>query len=80
MSLLFVLIALRRLNAIREISLRCPLAMTDTLLHDLSQYKGGKDKVDKARFFPLFFFFCFAHVVLMAYCFPYRAFAWLRAR
>jgi protein SDA1 len=32
------------LNAIREICVRCPLAMTETLLHDLSQYKGARDK------------------------------------
>lgn len=32
------------LNAIREIVARCPLAMTDTLLQDLAQYKSHRDK------------------------------------
>jgi protein SDA1 len=32
------------LNSIREICLRCPLAMNETLLHDLIQYKKSKDK------------------------------------
>ena len=32
------------LNAIREISKRCPLAMTAALLQDLSEYKSFKDK------------------------------------
>jgi protein SDA1 len=32
------------LNSIREICVRCPLAMTDTLLQDLTQYKSYRDK------------------------------------
>eukprot|EP01129_Flabellula_baltica_P004309 TRINITY_DN148_c0_g2_i1.p1 TRINITY_DN148_c0_g2~~TRINITY_DN148_c0_g2_i1.p1 ORF type:complete len:685 (-),score=149.52 TRINITY_DN148_c0_g2_i1:32-2053(-) len=32
------------LNSIREICLRCPLAMNETLLKDLIQYKKSKDK------------------------------------
>uniref|UniRef100_A0A8C4RFN5 Protein SDA1 n=1 Tax=Erpetoichthys calabaricus TaxID=27687 RepID=A0A8C4RFN5_ERPCA len=32
------------INAIREIAARCPLAMTEDLLHDLAQYKSHKDK------------------------------------
>jgi len=32
------------LNSIREISSRCPLSMTPTLLQDLTQYKNHKDK------------------------------------
>eukprot|EP00002_Diphylleia_rotans_P024805 TRINITY_DN4898_c0_g2_i4.p1 TRINITY_DN4898_c0_g2~~TRINITY_DN4898_c0_g2_i4.p1 ORF type:complete len:898 (+),score=268.29 TRINITY_DN4898_c0_g2_i4:45-2738(+) len=32
------------LNTIREICLRCPLCMNETLLHDLAQYKHYKDK------------------------------------
>lgn len=32
------------LNAIREICRRCPLAMTDTLLQDLAEYKKYKNK------------------------------------
>ncbi|XP_039606722.1 protein SDA1 homolog isoform X2 [Polypterus senegalus] len=32
------------INAIREIAARCPLAMTEDLLHDLAQYKTHKDK------------------------------------
>ena len=32
------------LNAVRECCQRCPDAMTDTLLQDLAQYKGYKDK------------------------------------
>ena len=32
------------LNAIREITKRCPLSLDDTLLRDLAQYKSYKDK------------------------------------
>lgn len=32
------------LNTIREMCLRCPLAMTETLLHDLAQYKTAREK------------------------------------
>ena len=32
------------LNSIREICVRCPLAMNETLLRDLVQYKKYKDK------------------------------------
>ncbi|KAK9696697.1 Severe Depolymerization of Actin [Basidiobolus ranarum] len=32
------------LNGIREICSRCPLAMTETLLQDLTEYKGHRDK------------------------------------
>lgn len=32
------------LNGIREICLRCPLAMTPDLLQDLVQYKNAKNK------------------------------------
>lgn len=34
----------RRLNSIREICARAPLAMNTTLLQDLTEYKGSKDK------------------------------------
>ncbi|MGH0184841.1 UNVERIFIED_CONTAM: hypothetical protein FKN15_016108 [Acipenser sinensis] len=33
-----------RINAIKELTGRCPLAMTEDLLQDLAQYKGHKDK------------------------------------
>ena len=33
-----------RLNAIREICVRCPLAMNEDLLSDLVQYKAHRDK------------------------------------
>lgn len=33
-----------RINAIKEITARCPLAMTEDLLHDLVQYKTHKNK------------------------------------
>ena len=33
-----------RINAIKEITARCPLAMTEELLQDLAQYKTHKDK------------------------------------
>lgn len=32
------------INAIKEVSSRCPLAMTEELLQDLAQYKSHKDK------------------------------------
>ncbi|KAK6494665.1 protein SDA1-like protein [Huso huso] len=32
------------INAIKELTGRCPLAMTEDLLQDLAQYKGHKDK------------------------------------
>lgn len=32
------------LNAIREVAARCPLAINEDLLQDLSQYKTHKDK------------------------------------
>ena len=32
------------LNAIREITKRCPLALDETLLKDLAEYKSYKDK------------------------------------
>ena len=32
------------LNAIREITKRCPLALDETLLRDLAEYKSYKDK------------------------------------
>ena len=32
------------INAIREICVRCPLAMTEDLLADLVQYKSHRDK------------------------------------
>ncbi|XP_044285094.1 protein SDA1 homolog [Varanus komodoensis] len=32
------------INAIKEISARCPLAMTEDLLHDLAQYRSHKNK------------------------------------
>uniref|UniRef100_A0A3B3S0J4 Protein SDA1 n=1 Tax=Paramormyrops kingsleyae TaxID=1676925 RepID=A0A3B3S0J4_9TELE len=32
------------INAIRELAARCPLAMTEDLLHDLAQYRMHKDK------------------------------------
>ncbi|ORX88453.1 SDA1-domain-containing protein, partial [Basidiobolus meristosporus CBS 931.73] len=32
------------MNGIREICSRCPLAMTETLLQDLTEYKGHRDK------------------------------------
>lgn len=32
------------LNAIREVAARCPLAVNEDLLQDLSQYKTHKDK------------------------------------
>ena len=32
------------LNAVREVSARCPLAMTEDLLQDLVLYKKSKDK------------------------------------
>lgn len=32
------------LNAIKEVAARCPLALTEDLLRDLTQYKGHKDK------------------------------------
>lgn len=32
------------LNSVREICARAPLCMTETLLHDLIQYKNHKDK------------------------------------
>lgn len=33
-----------RINAIKEITARCPLAMTEDLLQDLVQYKNHKNK------------------------------------
>lgn len=33
-----------RINAIKEITARCPLAMTEDLLQDLVQYKTHKNK------------------------------------
>lgn len=46
-GVLFVLIyffPFFRINAIKEITARCPLAMTEELLQDLAQYKTHKDK------------------------------------
>lgn len=33
-----------RINAIREVAARCPLAINGDLLQDLAQYKTHKDK------------------------------------
>lgn len=41
---LLTLLASYRLNSIREICARAPLAMNATLLQDLTEYKGSKDK------------------------------------
>ena len=38
-----------RLNAVREVCARCPLAMTEELLRDLAQYKTYKDKSESRR-------------------------------
>jgi hypothetical protein len=37
-------LTLCRLNAVREICARCPLAMTEDLLGDLVQYKNYRNK------------------------------------
>ena len=37
-------ISIPGLNAIREITKRCPLALDETLLRDLAEYKSYKDK------------------------------------
>ena len=47
MKLLFIfyfIFSFFRINAIKEITARCPLAMTEELLQDLVQYKTHKDK------------------------------------
>lgn len=33
-----------RINAIKELTARCPLALTEDLLQDLARYKSHKDK------------------------------------
>ena len=38
------------LNAVREVSARCPLAMTEDLLQDLVLYKKSKDKSESHSF------------------------------
>ena len=42
--LLFFSLFCLGLNAIREITKRCPLALDETLLRDLAEYKSYKDK------------------------------------
>lgn len=44
MSLFIYYIYICSLNAVREICTRCPLAMNDILLEDLTQYKHYKER------------------------------------
>lgn len=40
-----------RINAIKEVAARCPLAITEALLQDLAQYKTHKDKSEQRPVF-----------------------------
>uniref|UniRef100_A0A8C3L0C8 Protein SDA1 n=1 Tax=Chrysolophus pictus TaxID=9089 RepID=A0A8C3L0C8_CHRPC len=50
------------INAIKEITARCPLAMTEDLLHDLAHYKTHKNKSECITWiillYPYIFLFC----------------------
>uniref|UniRef100_A0A4W3HD71 Protein SDA1 n=1 Tax=Callorhinchus milii TaxID=7868 RepID=A0A4W3HD71_CALMI len=47
------------INTIKEISARCPLAITEDLLQDLAQYKTHRNKSESADFKSIYFKFCF---------------------